>query len=117
MIDREFADHFAREWIDSWNSHDLTRILAHYADDLEMTSPAIIQVAGEPSGVLRGKNAVGDYWAKALRLVPNLHFELLATLVGVNSVTLYYQGVRGPAAEMFLFGADHQVRQAYAHYA
>lgn len=44
MIDKEFAEHFARDWIDSWNSHDLDRILAHYSDQFEMSSPVIIQI-------------------------------------------------------------------------
>jgi hypothetical protein len=29
MIDKTFAEHFAQEWIDVWNSHDLNRILSH----------------------------------------------------------------------------------------
>lgn len=117
MIDKNFADHFAREWIDSWNSHDLSRILSHYSDDFEMSSPVIIQVAGEPSGTLKGKDAVGAYWAKALTLIPELRFELITMLTGVNSITLYYQGARGMAAEVFHFGPNNKVIRAYAHYA
>ena len=32
---------FAKEWIDAWNSHDLDRILAHYAEDIEISTPMI----------------------------------------------------------------------------
>ncbi len=117
MIDKNFADHFAQEWIDSWNRHDLSRILSHYSDNFEMSSPFIIQVAGEPSGTLKGKEAVGAYWEKALTLIPELRFELITTLIGVNSITLYYQGARGMAAEVFHFGPDNKVIRAYAHYA
>lgn len=28
-----FAEHFSSDWIDSWNSHDLPRILSHDVDD------------------------------------------------------------------------------------
>jgi midasin (ATPase involved in ribosome maturation) len=35
MLDKSFAEHFATDWIDSWNSHNLKRILAHYKDDFE----------------------------------------------------------------------------------
>ena len=35
------AQRFALEWIESWNSHDLERILSHYSDDVEVTSPLI----------------------------------------------------------------------------
>ena len=117
MIDKKFAEHFAREWIGSWNSHDLDRVLSHYADDFEMSSPYIIQIVGEPSGRLRGKKAVGAYWAKALQLIPDLRFELVSTLVGVDSITLYYKGARGLAAEVFHFGSEQKVVRAYAHYA
>jgi SnoaL-like domain len=117
MLDKAFADHFAVDWIASWNSHDLDRILSHYIDDFEMTSPVIIKVAQEPSGTLKGKENIGAYWAKALQLVPDLHFELVTTLIGVNSITLYYQGVRGLSAEVFYFNQDGKVTKAYAHYA
>ncbi|MHB1280860.1 MAG: nuclear transport factor 2 family protein [Acidithiobacillus sp.] len=116
MIDKMFAEHFAADWIESWNQHDLVRILSHYTDDFEMSSPVIVEVAGEPSGTLKGKDAVGSYWSKAFQLVPNLNFELVATLVGVNSITLYYNGVRGASAEVFHFNLDGKVTRAYAHY-
>ena len=116
-MDNSFAEYFASDWIDSWNSHDLQRILSHYADDFEMSSPVIIQLANEPSGTLRGKAAVGAYWAKALQLIPDLHFKLITTLVGVNSATLYYQAAQGRlAAEVFHFTQDQKVIKAFAHY-
>ena len=116
MIDKTFAESFAADWIDSWNSRDLSRILSHYAEDFEMSSPGIVQVAGEPSGTLKGKAAVGEYWAEALRRFPDLHMELITTLAGVNSITLYYQGHRGASAEVFHFGPDRKVVRSYAHY-
>jgi len=82
-----------------------------------MSSPIIIQITGEPSGTLKGKDAVGAYWAKALSLIPDLRFELVTILIGVNSITLYYKGPRGLSAEAFHFGPDHKVLRAYAHYA
>ena len=115
-LDREFAEHFARDWIAAWNAHDLARVLAHYSDDFEMSSPVIIRVAGEPSGTLRGKDKVGAYWARALAQNPTLHFELVHTLIGVDSITLYYHGARGPSAEVFHFNAAGLVDRACAHY-
>jgi len=118
MIEKTFAEHFAADWVDAWNAHDLPRILAHYADDFEMSSPVIVQIAGEPSGTLRGGVAVGAYWNKALQLIPDLRFELISVLVGAASVTLYYKGARGRlAAEVFHFGPNGKVVRAFAHYA
>lgn len=104
--------HFAHDWIDSWNSHELDPILSHYSDQFEMSSPVIIQVAGEPSGTLKGKEAVGAYWAKALSLIPDLRFELLSTLIGVNSIVLYYKGAGGRLdAEVFLLALTRKYRE------
>jgi hypothetical protein len=117
MLDKTFAERFATEWIAAWNSHDLDRVLSHYADDFEMSSPIIAQIAGEPSGKLKGKKAVGAYWSSGLKLIPDLHFELVSTLVGATSITLYYKGHRGMVAEVFIFGPDEKVTAAFAHYA
>ena len=117
MLDKSFANRFAADWIASWNTHDLEGILTHYTDDFEMSSPVIPLLAGEPSGVLKGKAALRAYWAKALQRAPNLHFELITTLAGVNSVTLYYKGGRGLSAEVFHFDQHGKVTRAYAHYA
>jgi SnoaL-like domain len=117
-MDPAFAQHFAADWIDSWNSHDLDRVLSHYSEDFEMTSPIIIRMANQPTGHLKGKSAVAAYWSKALQLIPDLHFELISTLIGVNSITLYYKSAGGRlAAEVFHFNADQKVHQAFAHYA
>lgn len=117
-LDADFAERFAADWIAAWNAHDLERVLAHYADDFEMASPYIAKLAGEPSGILRGKAAVGAYWAKALASIPDLRFAPLATLVGVDSLVIYYRSAGGrPAAELFQFGPDGKVVRAKAHYA
>jgi len=112
----EIAQQFARDWVAAWNAHDLECVLSHYEDDFEMSSPIIRSLAGEASGTLRGKPAIRAYWAKALKAVPDLHFELLTVLTGVNSVTLYYKGHRGLVAEVFHFGASGKVAKAFAHY-
>lgn len=117
MISREFAEKFAAHWIDSWNRHDLNQILSHYTDDFEMSSPYIAQIAGEPSGKLKGKEAVRAYWTAALERMPTLRFELVQTLLGAESVTIYYRGVRGMAAEVFFFDAKGEVVKSCAHYA
>jgi hypothetical protein len=116
VITREFAAHFARDWIEAWNSHDLERILSHYDDGFVMSSPRIAVVAGEPSGVLQGKAAIGAYWKKALALAPELHFELIATFVGADCVVVHYRGVRGPAAEVFFFDEKRRVVRSAASY-
>ena len=117
MLTRAFAEHFSAEWIQAWNAQDLELILSHYSDDFVMSSPLIAVVVGEPSGTLHGKTAISAYWKKALTQAPNLHFELASTLVGADSITIYYKGVRGMAAEVFFFDATGKVIKSCAHYA
>ena len=115
-VTREFALRFAEEWIATWNAHDLERILSHYTDDFEMSSPVIVQLMGEPSGTLKGKVAVRDYWSKALARLPDLHFDLLEVYAGADSVVIRYRGPRGASAEVFWFDAEGKVYRAAAHY-
>ena len=116
-MDSKFAADFAVEWIAAWNVHDLPRVLSHYTDDFEMTSPKIVQIAGEPSGRLAGKVAVGAYWTTALARIPDLHFELLAVTHGIDSVVLHYRGAGGQlAAEVFFFNSAGLVIRACANY-
>src|SRR4051812_34275198 len=65
-----------REWIAAWNSHDLERVLALYAEDSEMTSDKIQALGLDGSGTLRGKAMLRKYWTRAFEPPPNLHFEL-----------------------------------------
>ncbi len=117
MVDQQFAAAFAADWVAAWNMHDLDRVLAHYADDFVMSSPKIMRIANEPSGVLHGKAAVRAYWAKALQMMPELHFELQNILLGVGSLVLYYTSVSGQlAAEVFLFDPQGKVTRSFAHY-
>src|SRR6516164_4567249 len=36
MLTEEEAVKFAEDWVSAWNSHDLDKIMAHYADDVEL---------------------------------------------------------------------------------
>jgi ketosteroid isomerase-like protein len=116
-LDRSSAETFAAQWIAAWNSHDLERILSHYEDDLEFSSPFIIEIAGEPSGVLRGKPAVAAYWAKALARSPELKFELEHVFRGVRTLVIQYRRHDGRvAAEWFEFGDRAKVIRSNAQY-
>ncbi len=117
MISADFAREFAQKWVEAWNSHDLDRVMAHYAEDFEMTSPFIATLMGEASGALKGKDQVRAYWAQALKRLPDLHFELIEVLTGVDSITIYYHAVLGKrAVEVLFFDSKHKVRRGYAHY-
>ncbi len=106
----------AREWIAAWNSHDLDRIMAHYAEDIQFNSPVITQLLGKIDGQINDKAALRAYFTKGLKYYPNLRFELLHILVGVDSITLIYNGVRGLSAEVMRLNSDGRVCEVLAHY-
>ena len=111
------AHEFAKEWIEAWNSHDLDRILTHYSDDVEVTTPMIKMALGNDSGSLKGKEAVGVYWRQALIKLPDLHFELLDVATSVDSIALYYKSVMNKnTIEVMFFNEDGEVNKIIAHY-
>jgi ketosteroid isomerase-like protein len=117
MLTPEHARRFAEDWIAAWNAHDLQRILSHYTDEFEMRSPYIRELAGEPSGILQGKAAVGAYWSNALAKFPDLNFELIEVLTGADSVAVSYFGRgRRRACEVFFFDDKGRVARSVAHY-
>ena len=108
---------FAKEWIDSWNSHDLDDIMKHYADDIQITTPMLKLAAGIESGSLQGKEQVRAYWQKALNKIPDLHFELIEVTSGIDSVALYYKSVMNKmAVEVMFFDENGLVNKMIAHY-
>ena len=96
----------------------MQRVLDHYTDDFEMTSPYIVSIANDGSGTLKGKEKVGAYWAKALANFPDLRFEIIDVLFSINSITIYYISVskNRKAAEFFQLNDDGKAYKAIAHY-
>ena len=109
---------FAREWLEAWNAHDLERILGHYAEGVEFFSPFVTKLTGRPEGVVRGKAALRDYFARGLAAYPSLKFEYIRTFPGVGGCVLEYRSVNGlRAAEAMEFDAAGRVIRVRAHYA
>lgn len=117
MLERSWAISFAAEWLAAWNSHDLDKILEHYADDFTMCSPLIVERMGVASGVLQGKAAIRPYWQIGLASQPPLCFELIDVYLGVDGITLHYKSLgRRFVTETLTFNADRQVIRAAAYY-
>lgn len=113
---KKFTHDFTLNWLEAWNSHDLDKIMTHYTDNFEMSSPVIKQIMNIESGRLKGKKEVRAYWEKALSMNPNLHFEAIKSFTGANSIVIHYKGHRGLSAETFFFDDKGKVKSAYAHY-
>jgi ketosteroid isomerase-like protein len=119
MITKEFAISFAEEWIKSWNSHNLEKILSHYTDDFTIETPMAAKIFPETGGIVRGKEAVRAYWTIGLEKIPDLKFELLDVLIGINGLTIYYRNTatNKKSVEIMIFNDQLKVGKAIVHYA
>lgn len=116
MSDAEGQRAFAKEWVDAWNSRDIDRIMAHYHDDVVFRSPVIRALLDQPDGCVRGRAALRAYFNKALRLRPDLRFDLERVYLSVDGVCICYESRGVGAAEVVVLGEDGLIRESIAHY-
>jgi hypothetical protein len=116
-LQTSFARAFAQEWVDAWNSHDLERILAHYDDEVMLTSPVAMKLLNG-DGTVWGKAALREYFLRGLQAYPDLRFDLIDALWGTETIVIYYiNNVRGSkTAEVMLLNAAGKVRRGWANY-
>ncbi len=96
------AKGFAQEWIAAWNSHDLDRIMSHYASNVVLTSPVVREIGGDLSGRVAGIEALRGYFQLGLKAFPDLRFELIDVLSGLGTVMLYYKNHKGTRTAEFM---------------
>ena len=81
-------EEFAERWIADWHSHDIERVLDHYADDAEFRSPNAMRMVGD--GVVRGRAKLRSYWEQALQQRPQLRFYLKKAFIGYRTISIHY---------------------------
>lgn len=118
MLSFEFASAFAEAWISAWNAHDLEKVLEHYTEDFTITTPMAVRLMPGSSGVVAGKENVRAYWKIGLERIPDLHFEMLDLLTGIDGLTIYYvnTATQKRSAEQFHFNSRQLVDQVVVHY-
>lgn len=117
MLTEKEAQEFAHHWVAGWNSHSLDEIMSHYAADVVLVSPAAAKILGDPTGTVKGKEAVRAYFKRGLEAYPNLRFSLLDVMRGMSSVVLYYVNQNGTKTGEFMeINADSEVIRVVANY-
>jgi predicted ester cyclase len=108
---------FARAWTAAWNAHDLERIVAHYDDAVELSSPVAAQLLGSPDGTVTGIANLKSYFERGLKAYPQLRFELDSVFCGMRSVVLLYANQKGTrTAEFMEFSSTGKVVRVVANY-
>jgi predicted ester cyclase len=116
-VTKEEAWKLANEWVAAWNAHDLDLIMAHYEDEVELTSPVAARLLGKPDGKVVGKANLRAYFQRGLEAFPELQFRLEDVLWGLNSVVLYYANQKGTrTAEFMELSAAGKVARVVANY-
>ncbi len=107
------AEAFAKAWILDWNRRDAEAVLAHYSDDVEFRSPLAAKLTGEPTGTVRGKQNLREYFGKALAAFPgDIKIELLDVYQGVDSLMVHFQAIGRRAVEVMELNQEGKVRRA-----
>ena len=114
-MDQTEARAFAERWVTDWNAHDVDALLKHFTDDVVFTSPVAIRVLGG-DGVIRGKEALRTYWSEGIRLIPDLHFEVLAVYVGISTLVINYRNQAGGVVSEVLTFDGALVREGHGTY-
>jgi hypothetical protein len=117
MLTENEARRFAAHWIEAWNSRDLDEIMLHYGPDVVLVSPVAAKILSDPSGTVKGKEALRIYFRRGLEAYPDLKFELVDVLWGLSSVVLYYVNQKGTKTGEFMeFNAGGEVIRVVANY-
>ena len=84
------ARQFGEAWCDAWNRRDLAAIVAHYTEDVRYCAPSVRTRWGIASGWLVGSDRLRAHVERTLDQ-PGLHFTFVATLVGIDVMTILYR--------------------------
>lgn len=88
---REKAD----SWIEDWNSHDLDRILSHYASDVRFEANTVKTRWSRSDGVITGTAELREHFRQGLNLAPSLHFELEQVFFAPDGYAVVYRRENG----------------------
>ena len=111
------ANAIATEWIESFNAHDLPRILSHYHEAVTLSSPIALRLTGHAR--VEGKAALAQYFGLGLQRAPQLKFTLIEVLPGATSLCVRYHTNVGDrtACECMELDPDGRISRVLCHYA
>lgn len=93
-MDYREAKQSAQQWCDAWNDRDLEAVMQHYAEDVKFSSPTVITRLGITSGWIDGKTKLREHFSVGIQ-APNLRFELIDVLLGVDGICIVYRRETG----------------------
>ena len=80
----------AERWFAAFNTHDLEALLSLYADDARHFSPKLKVRKPETEGLIRGKDALSNWWRDAFDRLPTLRYEPVKFTADEDQVFMEY---------------------------
>lgn len=94
----------AFKWFDAFNNHNLDQLLSLYDDDAEHFSPKLKIKKPETNGLIKGKQALHEWWQEAFEQLPTLSYKV--TSLTANSDRVFMEYVRSVDGENDMLVAE-----------
>ena len=106
------------DWMDAWNKKDIDSIMKHYVDDIVFYSPTVVKRWEISEGKIQGKAKLKEHFLKAFELFPDLHFEFISLLYGIDGIMIVYKRETGIlAADIVTLNTENKCTMVKAYYA
>ena len=80
----------ALKWFEAFNEHDLEKLVALYDDNAQHFSPKLKVRLPETLGLIKGKQALRDWWKDAFDRLPSLQYEVIKLTTDDEQVFMEY---------------------------
>jgi ketosteroid isomerase-like protein len=82
--------HIAIKWFEAFNAHDLEKLLSLYNDNAQHYSPKLKIRMPETQGLIKGKQALREWWQDAFDRLPTLQYEVIKLTADEDQVFMEY---------------------------
>ena len=80
----------ATKWFEAFNAHDLEKLLSLYNDNAQHYSPKLKIRMPETQGLIKGKQALREWWQDAFDRLPTLQYEVVKLTADEDQVFMEY---------------------------
>lgn len=80
----------ALKWFDAFNTQDLGKLLKLYHDEAQHYSPKLKSRRPETEGLIKGKEALRNWWQDAFDRLPGLRYEVKKLTADNEQVFMEY---------------------------
>ncbi|MFN3953319.1 MAG: nuclear transport factor 2 family protein [Pararhodobacter sp.] len=112
MLQKDRVMAFCQQWINDWNAGDVNEIMSHYSDDVDFSSPLVVQRLHRPSGRIKGAKELRSYFQVSLQGQIKPKFSLKSVAIGPDAFVIDYTNHRNQGvSEVFFPDADMMIRK------